>query len=672
MQRRWRLCLLLFVFLLNTVPLVFALAQNANDPHVKRPLLAVKTPTPPTIDGDLSDTAWAAAPKADGFVDRQNGTGVPDQTIASLLYDEKFLYIAFRCRDSQPEKIVARETVRDQKFQRGDSGDNEDNVEVDFDPFLTHRSDDFARFSVNPLGTKSARISGGRGGKAEWKGDWDAVVKRVADGWVVEMRIPWGILSYPNGKKAVTMGLNFTRWQDRTKTLSIWSNTGPQNFQENEGLWNDVAVPLSAFHPRLSVLPYILPNTQGLRPGFRSGLDARYPFTPELTGVASLNPDFGTIEGAVEGIAFSRSERFVPERRPFFLEGNDYFQAGQDFSVGRYFYSNRIPIFSVGTKFFGKVTSSDTVGVLNAESFGNRNDLVARYRHDLSPTSNVGLFLMQKSAFDDNNSVGVLVQDARRGKFGVASELALSSGRDAGGDAKEVNLTYGDKFIFTSVQLLDVSPRFRDADGLIGFTDYRGAATFQDWGAQWRKGFWRAFDVGVFTQLDWHRDGRPFRRGGNVFVYLEARRDWSVSLNVNADKFDAQTDKTVGFSFTNGVSNRFRQWGFHVETGIQGDRPSTFVGPQFSFRILRKLDLIYSGAVQNLDGLERQHILTANYEVSPTRSIGGRLVIHNSAMNAYLSLRRSGEKGTEVYFIIGDPNAERFRKQVAMKVVFAL
>lgn len=666
-------CRLQFLLVcLNLVIISSVAAQNSSDSHVKRSLNSLKTSTPPIIDGDLSDPAWKAAPKADSFVDRQNGTSVPDQTIAYLLYDDKYLYIAFHCKDSQPARIVARETVRDQKFQSGASGDNEDNVEVDFDPFLTHRDKDFARFSVNPLGTKSARITGGRGGKAEWKGDWDASVKRVPDGWTVEMRIPWGILSYPNGKKGVTMGLNFTRWQDRTKTLSIWSNIGPQEFQENEGLWTDVAVPTGAFHPRLSLLPYILPNVQGLRAGLRSGLDARYRFTPELTGVASLNPDFGTIEGAIEGIAFSRSERFVPERRPFFLEGNDYFQAGNSFSIGRYFYSNRIPVFSIGAKFFGKVTPSDTVGILNAESFGKRNDLIAQYRHDLSSTSSLGLFLMQKSAFDDNNSVGVLVQDARWGKFGVASELALSSGRDAGGDAKEVNLTYGDKLIFTSLQFFDVAPKFRDADGLIGFTDYRGAATFQNWGAQWRKGFWREFDLLVHTQLDWHRDGRFYRRGGGADIGLEARRDWGVSMNLTWDKFDSQTDRTVGFSFMNGVSNRFRQWGFKVETGIQADRTSTFVGPQFEFRFFRKLDLIYSGAIQNLGGLERQHIVTMNYEFSPTRSLGGRLVIHNSSVNAYLSLRRSGEKGTEFYFIIGDPNAERFRKQIAIKVVFSL
>ncbi len=670
-MRRRCLYSLVLLLCLSCHMSVHARAQAVTDPRVKRKLVAVKTATPPTIDGDLSEMAWKDAPKAERFVDRQNGTLAPDPTVAYLLYDDKYLYVAFLCKDSQPDKIVARERIRDQKFQ-GQGGNTEDSVQIDLDPFLSHRDNEYASFSVNPLGTKSAKINGGRGGKAEWKGDWDAAVKRLPDGWSVEMRIPWPILAYPTGKKPITMGLNFTRFQDRTKTESIWSNIGPQGFAELEGLWTDVSVPAGAFHPKLSLLPYILPSLQGTRPEFRSGLDARYPFTPELTGVGSINPDFGTIEGAVEGIAFSRSERFVQERRPFFLEGRDYFQSGGDFGVGLYFYPRRIPTFGVGAKFFGKVTPSDTVGILNTEAFGRRNDLAVNYRHDLSPTSSASLFLLQKSAVDDNNRVAVLSQQTRQGKFGIGSELALTGGKDAGGGAKSVSLTYGDKVNFSFLSLSDVSPTFRDADGLIGFTDYRGLQTFEDWGAQWRKGFWRSFEMGVGTQLDWHQDGRPFRRGANLFFSLEARKDWSASVNFNVDKFNDQADRTIGFSFNKGISNRFRQWGFHVETGIQADRPSTFIGPQISVRVLRKLDLIYAGSIQNLDGLERQHILTANYEISPTRSMGGRIVVHNSAINGYVSFRQSGEKGTEYFFILGDPNAERFRTQVALKIVFAL
>jgi hypothetical protein len=120
------------------------------------------------------------------------------------------------------------------------------------------------------------------------------------------------------------------------------------------------------------------------------------------------------------------------------------------------------------------------------------------------------------------------------------------------------------------------------------------------------------------------------------------------------------------------VSNRFRQRGVHYTTGMQADRAYRFFGPEGSIRILRKLDLAYGAGIQNYDVTTQQHILTMNYEFSPTRSIGGRVVVQDAQTNWYVSFRNSGERGTEVYFIIGDPNALRFREQVRMKLVFAI
>jgi len=47
------------------------------------------------IDGDISDPGWKEAAKAEQFVDLQNGTLVADQTVTYLLYDEKYIYLAF-------------------------------------------------------------------------------------------------------------------------------------------------------------------------------------------------------------------------------------------------------------------------------------------------------------------------------------------------------------------------------------------------------------------------------------------------------------------------------------------------------------------------------------------------------------------------------------------------
>jgi hypothetical protein len=109
-----------------------------------------------------------------------------------------------------------------------------------------------------------------------------------------------------------------------------------------------------------------------------------------------------------------------------------------------------------------------------------------------------------------------------------------------------------------------------------------------------------------------------------------------------------------------------------MTTGQQGNRPYSFVGPEFSVRVLGKLDIAYGGAVVNLDGRAQQHVLTTSYELSPTRAIGGRVVVQDADTNWYLSFRNSGALGTETFFILGDPNARRFTEFAAVKFVFAI
>jgi hypothetical protein len=217
-----------------------------------------------------------------------------------------------------------------------------------------------------------------------------------------------------------------------------------------------------------------------------------------------------------------------------------------------------------------------------------------------------------------------------------------------------------------------VSPNFNNPNGLTFFTDLKGFTAFTSWNAEWREGFWRSFNVEVFPNYLWHTDGRPFRRGGGFSAALETRSDWRFGIDATHEKFDNEVDRTVGFRIRRGVSNRFRQWGLAYITGRQADKPYTFFGPEGSVRLFGKLDIAYGGALQNFEGRQRQHILTAAFEVSPTRSFGGRLVIQDSDTNWYLSYRNAGLLGTETFFILGEPNAARLQSQAMMKMVFAL
>lgn len=639
----------------------------------KRPIAAVRTATPPSIDGDLSDPCWKTAPKAEAFTDIQNGSPVADQTTSYVLYDEKYIYCAFDCRDSQPDKIVARETVRDAKFQ-GQHGpqNNEDNVEVDIDPFLTYQGNDTSSFSVNAIGTRSASLAGGRASKAEWKGDWDAAVKRTAEGWTCEIRIPWASINYPSGKRQIVMGINFLRFQDRTKILSMWSNTTSQGFNNLEGLWNGVQAPQAAFKPTLSLLPYVLAGDVDDQFGAKVGLDARYTITPQLTAVGSANPDFSTVQGAIQSIAFSHTERFVADQRPFFTEGgNDFYAQTNINDIGAFFYSNRIPTFDLGAKVYGKIDPKDTVGFLSTASFDGRHDIVARAVHTFSDTASGGAMIVSTNAGGVEDTDAIVDSHLRWGKLAFEGIGANSMGVGAGGGAQVLSSYYADKFLTSLIQYSAVSNNFLVPDGFVPFTGYKGFTGVEDWSASWQHGPWRDTEL-TLVGLDWRQmNGKPYFQGVQGNYTLTTRSDWRFTVDFANMDFLGEKDRTYGGRIVRGATNRFLQFGLQVETGEQGSKESTFLGPTVSLRVLKKLDILYSGAFQNRLGLDQQHVLTLNYEVSPTCSYGGRLVAQNSDTNAYFFFHRSGGKGTELYFILGDPNAQRTVRSAQLKLVFA-
>ena len=84
-----------------------------------RALEPAKTATPPVLDGSLDDEAWKTAATVDDIwvtYNPVNGNEMPQRTKAYLAYDDKNLYFAFHCFDSQPERIKTSLTKRDGMF----------------------------------------------------------------------------------------------------------------------------------------------------------------------------------------------------------------------------------------------------------------------------------------------------------------------------------------------------------------------------------------------------------------------------------------------------------------------------------------------------------------------------------------------------------------------------
>jgi len=58
-----------------------------------------RTAGPIKVDGKLDDTAWKKAPLVGDFVNTSDGSQSAYKTEARVLYDENFIYFAFRCVD---------------------------------------------------------------------------------------------------------------------------------------------------------------------------------------------------------------------------------------------------------------------------------------------------------------------------------------------------------------------------------------------------------------------------------------------------------------------------------------------------------------------------------------------------------------------------------------------
>ena len=656
---------------------VLALACSALAAQPQPTLRAAKTDTPPVIDGDLSDACWKTAPSVTGFLDIQNGNTVADQTVAYAIYDDKYLYFAFECRDSKPDAIVARETVRDALFNSVGQGNqyplSEDYVQVSLDAFHTGSQADESLFAVNPIGTRAALFSGGRAAKAEWGGDWDAAAKRTATGWTCEMRIPWRAINRPESGKPIDMGIDFARFQYRTQLFSMWSSLGPNIFWNDEGLWSGVMPPAASHKRELSLLPYVLEGVANGQINGKTGFDARYSITPQLTAVGTLNPDFSQVEGAIQTIQFQHKTPYLADNRPFFTEGGNFFTVPMQYNdPGALFYSTAITHFEAGTKVYGKIDPQDEVGLLGTfDPTGNDNG-VMRYLHNFNQTSSQGAMVVTSEQPGLQNTVAEADDHFRWGKAGFETMLANSVGAGAGGGLQVVSSYYADKALVSLLQYSAIDDHFLTPVGYIPYKGYKGIFETENYGVNWRKGPWRNFGGGIgFIDLS-NTAGGQYWKGSQSAIAWETRTDWHLEADYTSQTFLGTNDNSLGLNFIYGATNQFRQIGLQVLSGESGSVHSTFVSPTASFRVFKHLDLLYAGAFQNRAGLTQQHVVTMNYELSPTRSFGGRIVTQNRDTNVYLFYHNSGGKGTEFYVLYGDPNAQRSVNVLQVKVVFAL
>jgi len=173
-------------------------------------VVAIKTNVPPNIDGILDDETWNGVNRFTEFTtfspdfDKE----MPEKTEAWLTYDHENLYFAFRCYDSEPNKIKATVSARDQIL-------SDDFVCINLDSHNDQQS--LYAFYVNPLGIQAdTRFAAG---KEDLSVDlvWYSAGRLTNEGYEVEMSIPLKSIRFFD-TDTVTMGLFIERAIARNKT----------------------------------------------------------------------------------------------------------------------------------------------------------------------------------------------------------------------------------------------------------------------------------------------------------------------------------------------------------------------------------------------------------------------------------------------------------------------
>jgi len=368
------------------------------------PLKPYKTDIPPVIDGVLDEAMWKQAPSETGFktYHPDYGKDMKENTVVYYAYDRENLYFAFRCFDSLPDKIkasiAARDTIRP-----------EDWICINLCTFNDQQS--LYALYVNPLGIQAD--SKFEGNQEDFSVDivWYSAGKIDAEGYAIEMRVPFKSIRYA-WREPVEMGIIFERMISRLSQSGTYPPLDPvqgMNFltQTRTLLFTDIKhytlleiLPAATYSARSSLDQGTLKAEKGEAD---LSLTAKYGLTSQLIMDGTVNPDFSQVESDAGQVDFNlRYSLYYPEKRPFFLEGQEkfFFAASQDGDpLGAVVYTRSIIDPLLGIKLNGKISSKDAVASIYAmdelpagatEDFAHFS--IVRYKHALREDGHLGGF----------------------------------------------------------------------------------------------------------------------------------------------------------------------------------------------------------------------------------------------------------------------------------------
>ena len=412
--------------------------MSASIPHLALVLLAGQPTEPPqavpvpriakpevTIDGRLDEPAWAQAVVMDGFYQYLPTDDRPaaDGTTVLAFYTETAIYFGIRALQ---DSAVVRATLADRDKIAGD-----DYVEILLDTFNDQRQ--AFLFGVNPLGIQAdgtlrdasqrnanftSTVSAGAYA-IDLSPDfvYESTGRVTADGYEVEVRIPFKTLRY-QATSPQDWGINVIRHVQYSGHEQTWTRV----LQSNASFLAQAGTLTGLSDLRRGLVLDLNPEMTSTVAGASAqsgweygggtpefGGNVRWGITSNLTLNGTANPDFSQVEADVAQLVYDpRQALYFPEKRPFFLDGIEYFA-----TPTQLIYTRRLVDPIAAAKVTGKVVGTNVAvlsGVDTKEQSVTGLDLpiynLFRARRDVGGQSTLGLTYTDRVEGGAFNRVG--------------------------------------------------------------------------------------------------------------------------------------------------------------------------------------------------------------------------------------------------------------------------
>jgi hypothetical protein len=423
-------------------PIAPAVIARDNEGHVT--IRAIRLVQPLVLDGRLDERLYTENEPFGDFVQQEPNEGHPatEKTQIWIGYDDNALYVGARLFESDPSKRVMSDMRRDAANLY-----NNDHLAVMLDTFYDRRNGYV--FVANAQGGKSDSQIANENANTDWNTIWETKAANFEGGWTIEFRIPFRSIRFQEGARA--WGINFrrmVRWKTETSFLApVPASYGTSGLNKASGAATLVGIELPTHLRNIDLKGYALGSSltnRTARPAISNqgdtnvGFDAKWAATQSYVADFTYNTDFAQVEDDEQQVNLTRFSLQYPEKREFFLEGEQFFGFGtQSGSQGT---NPEIP-----TIFFSRRIGLENGGVVPIEAGGR---LLSR-----SGRNQIGIMQMRTG---DVPAIGSIATDftamraqreiLRRSRMGV---IATRRAPSANG---HTNYAYGADAVFQFYQ----------------------------------------------------------------------------------------------------------------------------------------------------------------------------------------------------------------------------